>query len=624
MCDRLIGNIGHPMMRFFADEEHVAFADRVDIKNSDANGIFADNFGRDFTFDNSGKNRVVHGVSIYVTMPRMQITDLQKILLTKRGITDESEQLKFLTPDYSRDTYDPLTMHDMERAVVRIFEAVEAKEKIIIYSDYDCDGIPGGVILHDLLKKIGYENFENYIPNRGSEGYGLNRPALEALINPPNPPAGGGGGAKVIITVDLGITAVEDVAFCMAQGVDVIITDHHLPPAEIPRAYAIVHPKLGTYGDPMLCGAGVAWKVAHAFILKYGEYFKVPEGWEKWLLDLAGLATLSDMVPLTNENRAFAHYGLAVIRKSPRVGLVALFRELDIDQRYVTEDDLSFMVIPRLNAASRMDDPRLAFRLLATTDPVEAKELAKELSRVNDSRKTLVASLMKRAKHTLDARELGPVIVIGDISWRPGILGLMAGKICDEYQRPAFVWGSDNGEQIRGSCRSDGSVNVVTLMNAATESFIGFGGHELAGGFEITRDAIHTLEETLSAQYKKIAGTDAILAKTTDHELALADINRSRYGEISALAPFGTGNAKPLFTFLNVTVTAIKHFGKEKNHLELIIGSGPIRIKAIQFFKLSDDYGVNEGDTINLLAHYDLSRFAGREELRLRIVDIQK
>src|SRR3990167_4813232 len=253
--------------------------------------------------------------------------ELLRTLLERRGITDEAQADIFLNPDYKRDLHDPFKMRDMERACVRLFEAVDAGEKIIIYADYDCDGIPGAVILSDLFKKINYINYEVYIPQRDSEGYGLNLDAIKSFADKD---------VKLIITIDLGITAVAEVAQAEVDGIDIIITDHHIPPEILPRAYAILNPKTDNYPEKMLCGAGVVFKFVQGFIKKYGEYFKIKNGAEKWMLDMAGLATLSDMVPLTGENRALAHFGMKVLRKSRRPGLQKLFAKMNIDQRHVS------------------------------------------------------------------------------------------------------------------------------------------------------------------------------------------------------------------------------------------------------------------------------------------------
>ena len=557
---------------------------------------------------------------------------LLDVLLEKRSITSEQKDI-FLNPDYKRDLHDPFLMRDMEKACVRIFEAIENKEKIIIYADYDCDGIPGAVILNDLFIFLGYKNYEVYIPKRNSEGYGLNLDAIKQFAD---------SGVKLIITIDLGITAVAEVAQAEVDGIDVIITDHHLPRQsvisgglafDLPRAYAILNPKTDEYSEKMLCGAGVVFKFAQGFLKKYGEYFKVKVGAEKWMLDMAGLATLSDMVPLTGENRAIAYFGMKVLKKSPRPGLQKLLAKMNIEQKYLSADDIGFMVTPRLNAASRMDDPMRAFELLSTEDEAKGGMLADHLSKINDERKNIVKGIMREINKNFEKRKLEKVIVIGNPAWLVGVLGLVAGKICDEYAKPVFVWGKDENDCIKGSCRSDGSVSVVELMTATRESFIDFGGHELAGGFTVHTEKIHFLEEALSVSFNQIttaaSGHLPSIEKGEgggDMKLSLSDINLNTWRQIEKLEPFGLGNPKPIFLFEGIKIEKIKKFGKNGSgeHLEIIFSDASGRAKAVSFFSSVDSFKntLSEGLGVNLLATFDLSRFRGREELRLRITDI--
>ncbi len=552
-------------------------------------------------------------------------SEILRTLLEKRGITDEAKAEIFLNPDYVRDLHDPFLMRDMERACVRIFEAIENNEKIVIYADYDCDGIPGAVVLQDLFKKINYKNFEVYIPQRNSEGYGLNLEAIKTFVAKD---------VKLIITIDLGITAVEEVAQAEVDGIDVIITDHHIPHAVLPRAYAILNPKADDYPEKMLCGAGVAFKLASGFLKKYGEYFKVKDGTEKWMLDMAGLATLSDMVPLLGENRAIAYFGMVVLRKSPRAGLQKLLAKMNINQQHLTEDDIGFMLTPRLNAASRMDDPMRAFELLATDDETEAGVLANHLSKINDERKSIVTGIMREVNKKFETRIETDVIVIGNPEWRVGILGLVAGKICDEYEKPVFVWGKDENDCIKGSCRSDGSVSVVELMTHSKEHFSDFGGHELAGGFTVENEKIHHLEEALSNSFNEICKGQSFTEKTETVFGADADmvgdlglVTKKNWKEIEKMGPFGLGNHKPVFHFPGVKIENLKKFGKNGSgeHLEIIFSdSNNNKATAISFFSGLDSFGktLEQGKNVNLLATFDLSRFRGREELRLRVVDI--
>ncbi|MDZ4284507.1 MAG: single-stranded-DNA-specific exonuclease RecJ, partial [Patescibacteria group bacterium] len=623
-----------------------------------------------------------------------EYSPLVRALLFRRGISEAEDARKFLAPDYTRDTHDPFLMKDMERAVDRILEAIERGERIVVYNDYDCDGIPGGVILHDFFQKIGHNNFTNYVPHRYSEGYGLNSEAIEQFRVE---------GVSLVITVDCGITDVAEVTQAQGSGIDVIITDHHLPLVDqlsgeqvIPAAYAVINNKQRDDGYPFkeLCGAGTAFKLVQAVLMRLrmgasggegmsrlgcsarheretergvleataSEYrsrersnapnLDIPkEGWEKWLLDMAGLATIADMVPLHGENRTLVHFGLTVLRKSPRPGFQQLLRRARVAQRSLTEDDVGFMVAPRINAASRMGEPMEALRLLATRDVLEGGVLAEELHALNERRKGLVAGMVREARarfeEYLREREARLLVVLGSPSWMPGLLGLAANSLVEEYQRPVFLWGRAGSETIKGSCRSDGSVNVVELMSAVrADVFLDFGGHERSGGFSISHEYIHTLEAALEEAHGKILGGEGLapvsagaagMIHKVDAELSLADLSWETYREIAALAPFGIGNPKPLFVLRDLTITRVRTFGRDGGHLEIRfsdVGKYPMSITssrttispvpAVGFFMKPDGFSValEQGARMNLLAHLEASYFRTTPELRLRIVDI--
>lgn len=579
-------------------------------------------------------------------------TELLDLLLSNRGISIENRD-SFLNPSYLDGLYDPYLMKDMERAVVRIFEAIEAKEKILIYSDYDCDGIPASVIMHDFFRKINYpfsvylhtkenEVYTNaqgasfsygvgvYIPDRHDEGYGLHLDAIDQFIE---------SDIKLLITFDLGITAVEEVAKAQASGIDVIITDHHLPRRSesegelasdfLPHAYAILNPKQEAceYPDKNLCGASIAFKLIQALVKKYGEYWKINNGWEKWLLDMAGVATLSDQVPLLDENRVLAYYGLKVLRKGKRLGLVELFKKASIDITKLNEEDVTFTLAPRINAASRMADPMKAFLLLSTTNPVDARTLSDHLVKINDERKIMVAHIMKDVKNVLRKREEKSLIVIGNPTWRIGVLGIIATKITEEYRKSAFVWGEDGNNEIKGSCRGWGGVNLVEIMTSLPEnSLIEFGGHKGAGGFSVSHEEIHFLEERLIQVFNNYEIKEEEKREyNIDATITIDDVTNENYDVIEKIAPFGMGNQKPTFLFKGLKIFAIKEFGKEKNHLELAFkNSRGSQIKAILFFKTSKSFNpiLEAENSINLVATFEKNNFGGRSELRLRIVDV--
>lgn len=543
---------------------------------------------------------------------------LAQTLLKNRGIVTRSAAEKFLNPDYERDVYDPFLMLGMERAVSRIMAAIEARERIAVFGDYDCDGIPGAVILNDFFNKIGYSHFQIYIPHRHTEGYGMNIPAVEKLAEE---------GVKLLITVDCGITEVREVARASELGMEVIVTDHHIPGEVLPLASVIINPKQkgDAYPDPMLCGAGVAWKLVCALLSRGGKTWGVPLGYEKWLLDMAGLATIADMVPLQNENRVLAAYGLTVLRKSRRIGLKKLLIAIGTAQANITEDDIGFTIGPRINAASRMGTPIDAFRLLATTDEQEAEELADHLVHLNETRKGLVASMVKEARKHLDGRKVGDdlreVIVVGNPSWKPGLAGLVAGTLATAYARPTFVWGRAEDGLIKGSCRSDGTCNVVEMMSAVRAGvFLDIGGHALAGGFSVEGDRIHTLEDELVSVCQTSVMIKEREEQMIDVTLSLNEVNFAMWNIVERFAPFGVGNPRPVFLFEKVRVSDVRTFGKEGVHLEL--GFEGARVKAVTFFAEEKYMKLKTGDTLDLIATMELNTFRGKRELRLRMVDV--
>ncbi len=538
----------------------------------------------------------------------MSFTEILDRLLDQRGVAN-NEREEFLTPDYSK-LHDPLLLPGMEKARDRVLCAIEKQERIFFFGVYDADGIPGAVVLKDFFSKIKYANVSFYIPHRHDEGFGLNTDAVDEANRR---------GAKLIITIDCGTADIKEVGHANSLGIDVIITDHH-EANELPDACAVVNPKIkgSEYPFKELCGSGVAYKLVQAIYMK--NNFGLVSGVEKWSLDMVAIATLSDMVPLVGENRILSHFGLSVLRKSPRPGIQALCKKLGMDQRYLNEDDIGFMITPRINAASRMGKPEDAFNLLATNDPREAEELAAYLEKINNERKGIVAAIVKDAKKHLSEREsVSEVIVIGNPEWRPALLGLVANSLVEEYERPAFVWGRDGDDKLKGSCRSYNGYDLFELMNLVKDSFEEYGGHAGAGGFSLTLESLTTLENRLSEALLKLEMTKG---KTHDSvDIEIKDVGEGLYRILNQLSPFGTGNAKPIFRINNAEIKSVKQFGKAKDHLELTLAPN---IKAISFFSTPQSFKLEslEAKKLSLDVHLEKSYFRGRPELRLRIVDI--
>ncbi|MSU74303.1 single-stranded-DNA-specific exonuclease RecJ [Candidatus Kaiserbacteria bacterium] len=557
-----------------------------------------------------------------------QYDDLISALLARRGVVTKEDAEKFLNPSYDLHLHDPFLMTDMGRAAERFARAIVRGEKIAVWSDYDCDGIPGAVLMHDFLKKAG-ANFENYIPHRHYEGYGMNIGGVEKLA---------ASGVTLIVTVDSGITDVEPITRANALGMEVIVTDHHLPlESGLPPAFSVLNPnarKDETYPFKGLCGSGVAWKLICATLaVEPTLREKVPEGWEKWLLDMVGLATIADMVPLLDENRLLATYGLLVMRKSPRIGLQKLLRGMRVEQRAITEDDIGFMIGPRVNAASRMGEARDAFTLFTTSDESEADLLAKKLEKLNRQRKAETGAITRAVHTRLKERgEARSVIALGDPQWRPSLLGLVANTIADEYERPVFLWGREGNMSLKGSFRSGGFTRTMELMRATENTFAQFGGHAAAGGFTIIDTEVFYLEDRLTEAYARIATDteqiDPFLARA-DAAITPENATHSFLRGIEKLAPFGIANPKPTFLLRDLTLREISHFGKANEHLKLKIDvrKNGDTIDAVTFFAKGPIARAAEtlqaGSRVNLLAHLERDTFSRSQPVRLRLLDIK-
>ena len=356
------------------------------------------------------------------------------------------------------------------------------------------------------------------------------------------------------------------------------------------------------------------------------QFTAVPDGWEKWLLDLVGIATVADMVPLVGENRVLAYWGLQVLRKSPRPGIIALCNRLRLRRAELTEDDIGFSIAPRINAASRMDEPDLALRLLTTQHPVEAEQLATHLEELNASRKGVVGSIVREAKK--HARErFKPherVVVLGNPEWKPALLGLAANSLMEERGGMVCLWGRDALGRIKGSCRSDGALSVVDVFASAGESFIEYGGHARSGGFSVLSEHVHTLHDTLARA--SAAMESAAVAASGEHDalITLREVSSPLHKDISRLAPFGAGNPKPVFRIARAGVAQVKRFGKEKNHVEVMLmcadtGSSA---RAYDFFRAPEDFTHTpvSGAIASVLATVERDSYRGG--FALRLVDV--
>lgn len=540
--------------------------------------------------------------------------DFENILFSKINKNNDINKEEFISPKYRLGNV--WAFNGMNIAVDRIFKAITNKEKVTIYADYDCDGIPAAVILFDLFKLTKSENLLTiYIPDRHNEGYGMTKKGISSLKEK---------GVSLIITVDLGITAIEEVSYANEIGIDVIVTDHHNCLSEYPRATAVIHPENGEYENKYLCGAGVAFMLTRAFIEKYGRDFEIKDGSEKWLLDLVAFATLSDMVPLIGENRLLVQYGLYVMKKTRRIGIKTILNKNKIYLNSLTETDLTFTLAPRLNAASRMSNAELAFKLLSTDDLSEAETIARELEKINTQRKTLVARVTKDAYKIVENRNVPEIVVVGNPEWKPSILGLVANKLQEKFKKSFFVWGLAGDGNIKGSCRMCKNHNATDLMKSLPDGMLlHSGGHKMAGGFCVHKDHIHFLEKELNDVLSK---TENLSSEDSSIDnkilLELKDVNNKNLSIIRKFAPFGVGNPEFDFLFENLIVKEVKMFGKNKEHLECVVSDGVNERTAYRFFanqELIDILKVK--NKINLSGFIE-NGYLGRVQIRINNVDL--
>lgn len=579
--------------------------------------------------------------------------DLLNKLLHLRNI-DESAKANFLKPDFETGFHDPFLLKDMDKVVKRILQAIDNNEQILIYSDFDADGLPGSAVIQDFFKKISYNNVLFFRPNRHNEGFGVHSHILEEerFKN-----------ISLLITIDCGIADVKAFKEISAnfslrgKKLDIIVTDHHLPGPELPNVFAIINPKQSdcVYPEKMLCGAAVIYKVVCALVKKINEnlnnsssnstgysFSRFPLGYEKWLLDLVGLSTLSDMVPLIGENRLLAYYGLIVMKKTRRPGFLALAKTNMIDLRNITEDDIVFTFSPRINVASRLADAQIAFDLLTTDSYDKAFELAKELNSINTRRKTLVATMTKQANKLIKDKELNnrSVIVIGNPDWKPPVLGLVATSLVKSYKKPVFIWGRSEDEQYKGSVRGYGGIDITKIMHhMEDEIFTNRGGHAEAGGFTIVSERVFDFEQTINQAFDDLYGAktenvehdiEGEINHEVDAVLPLSAIKLITFQDIEKLSPYGMANPKPTFAFCDCTVTKASMFGKQKDHLEIMATDDSLdnlkTIKGIQFFYEGNDIekfnDILDNKKFTLIGHIEKNQFRGASDIRLRLIDI--
>jgi len=553
-------------------------------------------------------------------------------LLFNRGIVTKKEAEQFFEPDYEKDLLDPFLALGMEHAIDRIKRAIRNKEKIVIYHDYDADGVCSSIVVASTLKEF-CVNFDTYTPDRQKEGYGLNMKALEEIAKQK---------PDLIITTDCGITNVKEVEFANEKGIDIVIIDHHLPGEVLPPAYAIVNPKQKKceYTFKYLCAAGVAFKLCTALIKSdLGKEKNIKEGFEKWLLDVVAIATVADMMPLLGENRTLVKYGLKVVEKTRRLGLKKLLGSSSYGKEMIINSTtIAFRVAPKINATSRMTHASVSFDLLFTENENDAERLLATVETANNDRRKFVEKATKDAifwieKDIEEGKELPEVIIMGSDDWTPGIVGLIAGKLTEKYNKPSFVYGRV-GNIFKGSCRGVPGFNIVEAMTECEDRkkglFKSFGGHAQAGGFSFFEDDQVEFKKILSEVAKeRLGNVEAVSEMEMEFEVSPDQINFETLKWLLKFEPYGQGNEAPTFFASGFEVASLKLVGSGGKHLKMSLRTS-LADGGVKFFD-AIGFGLGElceeirkGDKVDIAFNIEENEWNGNVNIQLKLVDVRK
>ncbi len=543
----------------------------------------------------------------------LKISSLTAQVLINRGIRSVGEADMFLNPRLNH-LRDPMEIPDVDRAARRVLLAKEKGEKILVFGDYDVDGVTGTVILLHTLKYLGIDA-SYYIPHRYGEGYSLSLESVKRIAE---------SGIKLIVTVDCGISNFNEIEEANALGMEVVVTDHHNLAKNLPPAYAIVNPKMISKEHPSrnLSGAGVAFKFAWALLrianVKNNEFLTS-------LLDLASLGTVSDVVPLTAENRVLAVAGLNLINERKRLGIKHLAQAASLYGK-ISVNHIYFGLAPRINAAGRLEHASKAVELLLTNDADQAKALAEELHRINLRRRGIGSSIKEEVFSKLDENYLAEnkLVILSGEDWHPGVIGIVASQIVDRYLRPAVLVGINDGVG-RGSARSVDGLNMFELLDSCRDLFLDFGGHEGAAGFEIAPENILELKDRLREEIERVVSAEDLKPKiAVDAELSPSKISMSLIKELEVLDPHGEGNPPPVFMSRKLNLFDMRRVGTDGRHLKLKFTDGKISLDTIGF-----DLG-GLADKLSYDKSYDIAykletnEWNGFETAQLSLIDIRE
>ena len=541
-------------------------------------------------------------------MNKYNVNEILARILVNKNISTQKEMDLFMNPTRN-DFHDPFLMPDMEIAIDRILKAIENKEKIMIYGDYDADGITSITVLKSFLKERGLE-VASYIPNRLNEGYGLNKEAIKKIYDQ---------GYKLMITVDCGITGIDEINYANSLGIETIVTDHHEPAEELPKSIAVIDAKRkdNIYPFNQLAGVGVVFKFIQAISIKLGleekDYLKY--------LDIVCIGTISDIVPLVDENRVIAKLGLRLVAQTKNIGLRALIEIIGFKK--IDSSTVSFGIAPRINACGRMGNEQLALDLFLCDDYNKAKELALKLNEYNAERQNIEKRIFDEAVSKIEDEEKDkPCIIIGSTGWHHGIIGIVASKVTDMYFKPSILVCFED-EEGKGSGRSVPGFDLHEALMKCGKHLEKFGGHAMAVGVTVKKSEFEDFKEELESYAKECNVEKIVPIINIDSELQLKNLSIENVKSLEVLEPYGEANKMPMFLFKNLKINSIRALSEGK-HLKLSLKDDNFMVDAIGFNlgELSEKYLLD--DKVDIVGNLDINTFNGKESIQIIIKDIRK
>ena len=535
-------------------------------------------------------------------------------ILTARGLTTQAARQAFLQPDYMAVKHDPFLLPDMKKAVARLKQAREQGEKIVIYGDYDIDGLSATALLLDAFDKFGFEDVDAFIPNRFVEGYGMTMGAVDKVRDM---------GADLIVTVDTGSLCHAEIAYATSLGIDTVVTDHHNVAETPPPSVAAVNPKFPGHTYPFrdLCGVGVAFKLVQAL---QTELEGLPDGYEKWLLDLVALGTVCDIVTLADENRANVYWGLEVLKKQQRPGLKALMAVAGIEPEQVNARHLGFGLGPRMNAAGRLETAQHALDMLVARDGLAALEASEKLEELNTKRRSIQDAIFEEA--CVQAEELADdrVLVVSSGGWNHGVIGIVASKLVEKYKKPVFIIG-ERGEEATGSARSFGDFSAADAVRAADDIIIKGGGHRAAAGVTLATEKIGDFRQRVNEFYDslQLENQERYLLPRADVEIDdFSEIDEELVANLAKMEPFGNGNPEPVLKITRVSVLSMRRMGADGQHVKLALRDKNGKVLQMLAFNAPEEFFREPGDEVAAWFQPTVNKWQGVRTVEGRLLHI--